>query len=282
MTLQFDKLYEVQIGEILITDLDVNFKVTRTSDKDPNTCEVTVFNLNRDNRDAIGGLENPVVQIKAGYRGRPDVDTESGQTDSEGNMGVIFLGDCREAGSTYDPPLWLTVVESGDGERSTRFDRINRSFAKGTSFKNVIDAAAKSMRVGLGNLTQGIGDASISEYVNGVTLSGQSSKQLDRLARSAGLEWSIQNSELQVLKAGATLSDFAVKLTPDTGLIGSTTIDSAGVLRGRALLNSDIIPGRQLVIESLSVSGEFKVKKTEFTGSSQGTDWDVVFEAERL
>jgi hypothetical protein len=50
MTTQFDRTVEVQVDVIKIVDLDMSFRVTKTLKKEPNTCELTIYNLNPEGR----------------------------------------------------------------------------------------------------------------------------------------------------------------------------------------------------------------------------------------
>ena len=44
-----------------ITDLDMTFSVTKTFKKEPNTCQLTIFNLNPDNRGSISSDSETTV-----------------------------------------------------------------------------------------------------------------------------------------------------------------------------------------------------------------------------
>lgn len=293
MTVQFDREVEVQVDTIVITKLDVSFRVTKTLKKEPNTCEVTIYNLNKEHRDQLAQIEAPIVKIKASYKGRGStataalaaVDSLLGSANAT-EAGLIFLGDVRDVSSRYDPPDWLTNLESGDGEKSKRSARINKSFAKGTSLTTAMSEAAKAMGVGLGNIAKKSLSGKLlgagGEFLNGLTLSGPASKELDRVVKSAGFEWSVQDGVLQLLDPGKPLEDISVKLSSSTGLIGSPTIGNDGVCRMTALINSDIVPGRQIELESETIKGRFRAERCEYTGTNYDTDFYVNIEAKEL
>lgn len=270
---QFGRFYELQIADLLIRDLDIAFQVTKTLDKEPNTLELVVYNLNPEHQQQLQSTKNPVVQLEAGYKS---------------NSGVIFLGDVREVGSQYQRPDWVTTLSSGDGEQAMKFDRINKSFVNGSTLKTVLTELGKAMpSIGIGNLNEALAQAKIpgagtDQFINGVTVSGNASRELDRIVRSAGFEWSIQNKKFQILEAGKALATEAVLLTPGTGLIGSPTIDSDGILNFVALLNSDILPGKQVRIVSTLIDGFFRVERATYSGDLSGTDWYVQCEAKLL
>ena len=314
MTLQFNRRVEVKVDTLDVQGLHVSFRVVKTSKKEPNTCELTVYNLAQDHRDRIAQAEKPTVEIKAGYAPRATAgalaavdELLSGPSDDP-DFGTIFLGNVRDASSTYEPPDWTTSLESGDGEDAIRGSRINKSFPAGTSLATVIRESARSLKVGIGNAVKKALEGNLldagSEFLNSVTLSGQASKEMDRIIKSAGLEWSIQDGVLQLLDPGKPLEDISIVVTPETGLIGSPTIGNDGIIRLRTLLNSDIVPGRQLEVSSSVLQGgglqqtldavdialgggrqttnRFRTERVEYLGSNFENDFFCDIEATEL
>lgn len=292
MTVQFDRVVEVQAGGLTVLGQDVSFKVVKTRKKEPNTCELTIYNLREDRRDQLAEAESAVVKLSAGYRGRETestaalqaVDSLLGEDASGGSgVGLIYLGDVRDISSTREGVNWITTLESGDGEKATQFERINKSFPAGTSLQTAIKEAARAMKVGLGNALKKASEGSLieagSEFLNGLVLSGNASKQMDRIVKSAGLEWSIQDGVIQLLAAGESLTDTSVVLTSTTGLIGSPTIGNDGVVRARSLMNSEIVPARQIELTSKTVTGRFRVERCEYIGSTFDKEFYVDIEA---
>jgi len=266
---QFIRALEVQLGTIKFQDLDAQFSVVRTTSKAPNTCELKVFNLNPDHRAELAALSDVFVSIEAGYAGE---------------VSEIFKGDLREATSERDGADWITTISGGDGLKAIRRARINKSFAKGTKTGKVIQEIVKELGIDPGNLNEALlfdpeFEGAGSEYLNGTTLSGLASTELDAILKSVGKEWSIQSNTLQILDRAKPLEGFVFKLTPTTGLIGSPTIGSDGVVNARALLNGQILPGRKVQIESENIPGSFvRVDRAEFTGDTSGADWYVDLE----
>lgn len=290
---QIQRIYEVQVGKTIVSTLDLRFQVTKTLKREPNTAEVTIFNLNEDSRGAFSETPNQTMQIRVGYRGRPEqspalqaVDDIIGAGDS-GQLGIIYTGDVRSVHNSYSPPDWETLVESGDGEIAIQRSRINKSFAAGTPVKVVIKELAKSMRVGLGNAAERILETGSlkeagTEFLNGVTVSGQSHRELEALVKSTGRELSIQDGTIQILDLGQPLRDTSVVLTSDTGLIGTPTIGDKGIVKFRALLNPAIVPGRQIELKARALNGRFRAERCDYTGDTTGQDWYVDVEAKEL
>lgn len=269
---QYGRVYSLQIGTMLIDELDLSFTAVRTLEKEPNTLELTIYNLSPTRRAQI--QKNPIntVQLTAGYTSK---------------TGVIFFGDLREGSSVYEKPDWVTTLSSGDGEKSTQKSRVNKSFGAGTSLTTVLAELAESMPgVSVGNLKQMIARGKLPsgsmEFPEGVTISGNGPRELERIMKSAGLEWSIQDGAFQVLEAAKSLSTTAIVLTPETGVIGSPTLASDGTLNIVTLLNSDIIPGKQLVVTTRMVVGRFRAERVTYKGDTRGRDWYCEIEAKEL
>jgi hypothetical protein len=173
----------------------------------------------------------------------------------------------------------VTTVTS-DAARRARKARLVRSFAPGASVGDVLGAAAKAMGVRLGNTAQRTVSAKIAgtqatKFFNGYALAGAIDEELDRLARSCGLEWSIQDDELQFLDFGEPLAQLAVLLTPDTGLLGSPEPGNKGITEVRCLLIPDLYPGRRVDVQSEHIRGVHRVETTKHVGSTFADDWYV-------
>ena len=250
-----------------ITGLDFEFKVIKHLRREPNTAEIKIFNLSESSRQSMERAERARIVLEAGY---------------VEDVHVIYEGDLRKAWSKREDTDIITTIESGDGERAFRESRVNTSFGPGTSVRSVMEHVAATMGVGVGNLSEQVSDAAFeglgSTYEEGAVASGASRDVLTGLASSAGLEWSIQDGNLQLLQFNAATQTTAVLLSKDTGLIGSPSLDSENVLKARALLIPGIFPGRKVEVRSEFVTGVFRVTKASYTGETAGAGWYVDIE----
>ena len=250
--------------------LDIDFTVIRTTTKEPNTADIKVYNLSPENRANLETLREAQVELFAGYGS---------------DIGMIFKGDV-EINNQPVFPDWISFLEADDGGKSIRFDRVNLSFKGGVDLATVIKGIAGKMRVGIGNSVQAalrgnLVDAG-KQFLNGVTVSGSAPRQLNRLTKSSGLEWSIQNGDLQLLEKGKPLPQIAVLLNEETGLIGSPAAGNEDEITFRSLMNKDIVPGGLIALQSESLSGQFRAEKCTYTGVTRGNDWYVDVEAKVL
>jgi hypothetical protein len=274
----FQRSFRLVVDRLALRDLDIAFKVKRTLKKEPNTAEIDIYNLHPENRRRIESRKDVRVVLEAGYARPPGV------TDpAYAGVSLIFAGDLRSARSFREGGDIVTKISSGDGEKKKQKSRIKATFPPGTSIKKVFEACARAMGVGIGNLSalQRVEFPKAGAVFSGGTvLYGNAADELDGLCRSADLEWSIQNGVLQILTRGEALRDEVIVLSPSTGLIGSPTLSSDGVLHAETLMIPDLFPGRRVQVRSENVSGVFRVETCEYVGNTAGNgDWGVTIES---
>jgi len=272
MTVLFGRRVRVQVHEMLITDLDMAFEVVRSlSAKTPNSAELRIWNLNPDHRKQLQEYDRVYVSIEAGYAG----DSKSATPATS----VIFSGDLRDVVSSREGPDWITTITSDSGRRA-RKKRIAKSFPPGVDVADVLESAAKAMGIPLGNtaaktVLAKIRGTQAAKFFNGYAMAGAVSDEMERLARSTGLEWSIQDGTLQFLDSGTALQEQGIKLTPETGLIGSPEPGNKGVIEARCLMIPDVYPGRRVQLESQHVRGVYRIETTKHRGSTAERDWYI-------
>lgn len=245
--------------------LRIAFKVVRSLTKETNNSEIAVFNLNEESRKSLDARPTVPVVLSAGYG------TE---------LSRIFSGDVSYVASQRQGVDWVTKLSLQDGANKYRSARINLSLGPGTTIGAALQRAASAMGVPVGNLSTHLTNArgGLETFSRGIVLSGSAQGQLDKLLKTAGYGWSIQDGQLQVLAPKETTNGFAVKLSPTTGLIGSPERGDKGITKAKALIQPGLLPGNKVVLESAVVNGAFRIEKSTFKGDSHDTDWYVEFE----
>lgn len=272
MSRLFRREAELIIGDTLIAGLDISFSIEKTLAREPNTAEIQVWNLNDINRKYLRDQKRVPVTLKAGYQDA---------------MGLLFKGDLTEAFSTREGPDWITIIRSGDGLTALQSSRINRTFKAGTPVIDILKEISKSLWVNVGDAIsflekRGFAGAD-KKLLSGSALSGSASVELNKWLKSVGLEASVQDGALQVLVSGKALERTAVVLSSKSGLIGSPEISSKGILRAQSLLNPELFPGRQILLQSREIKERcFRIARANFTGETSGQDWYVDIEAQAL
>jgi hypothetical protein len=269
------------------TSLDLAFSIVRSLKPEPNTAEIQIWNLNPDNRSALE--DKGTLPGSVDTKGKPPPTPPPGisctvEAGYEEQTALLFAGALRVAYTTREGPDLVTVLQSGDGEKQYQRSRVNLSIAKGTPNTSVLQQVTKALGIKEGNLstaTIALASAPVL-FPQGGVLSGSASQIMTRITQSLGFEWSIQEGALQLLQNAAPLVATAVLLTPDTGLVGTPSIDINGILTAQSLLIPDIFPGRLLVLETERLSGNYRVEKCAYSGNTAGAEWYVDIEAKKL
>lgn len=278
----YGRRWRVQVGELVSTDIDLTFKVTRAHAARPGTAEITLYNLTPAHR----------AELLKSQRARHWLLNAPGEPDTPGRPGtvvelaagyaadapMIFRGTLRRATlARPDATTWTVTITAGDGAYAIRSARVRRSYAADTDLATVFRALADAMEVGHGNLAEALQGAALgrvgSIFPEGTVVHGQAADELTALCRSAGLEWSIQDGHLLVLERGAAIRRQAVVLAPDSGLVGSPERNGRRRAKAKALLIPDLVPGRIVDLQSDIVAGEFRILHAEYSGDTRAGDW---------
>lgn len=268
MSLLFDRRYRLRFGQPNgdkreVNNLRIVFDVERSSDSGANTGTIQVWNLSDK---SISELQRPGcnVTLEAGYG------TE---------IGMIFSGNDLKLLVRRALPNVIVEIRAQDGGEQLRTQVVNASFEPGTILRNVVESLIGAFKDIVKNPQDLLSLESLT-LPKGFNATGKVKQLLDEMLGSRGFQWSVQDNEIRIV-ADDSLADTgaAIKLTAETGLVGSPTRteDGANVL---ALLNARIRPYRELRIESslASVTGSYKVDKVRHRGDSWGRDWYTMAE----
>lgn len=268
MTDQVGRIVRVQVGELDVSALDVEFSIKRSlASGHAGTCDLKIHNLSPAHRAEI--VDAPrlttYVAVDAGYE--------------TSGVSRLFTGDKRKAIPSYDAPTWTLDLTAGDGEHAIRTARVNRSFAAGSSLSDVVEHIARAMGVGIGNAVEVTRAASFATggglFTDGTTARGLASAELSRLCAAAHLQWSVQNGNLELLPIGGALQRTAILLSPDSGMVGSPKIVNARrrVIEVTALIQPGLTPGQMIVVRSKVIEGTFRITEVTYKGSLHGAEF---------
>ena len=277
MTRLFDRRVDVTVDNIRFQNLDCAFHVKKTLKPQPNTCELTIFNLSEEHIAQLENLRPKEPQATKGIGCR----IEAGYVDATSQL---WLGDLRTVLTTREGSDWVTRLESGDGEKAWKNARLHVSYGPGTPIETSLRAMVRSLGLGEGNLSKFVGQLKqngTAIWPAGKSFAGPVSRQLTAFAASAGLEVSIQDGALQFLDRGKALAGTAVRLAPETGLIGSPTVDNDGVLEAKCLMIPDIRCGGLVTIDARRVKGTYRIEEAEWAGDTAGDEWSITIRGKR-
>lgn len=300
------ELIDEETGEGLsISDLRITFDIDKTSQSNPNTARISIYNLNPTSR-GFSERPNLKIQLFVGYLG-------IGQKIQ--NLGLLFSGNVTRYVTEKSGTDYITTFETGDGEKAVNESNFNKTYSL-PKVPNVYDIM-KEMAKNVGIV---VNDENIKlrlnkKFENGITFSGPIKKHMDQLAALSKTEWSVQSGELQVNPVdGGSVSDIVI-ISESTGLIGipvkrqidlgKRTVGEVALdipkqkkttqkvrkkktkeqtkfngIEFTALINTLIRPtGIVQVISNLddatAVNGVFVVKKAEYSGDTREGDWMV-------
>jgi hypothetical protein len=257
----------VAVDTLLVDGLRVQFKVVKSLKKEPNSCELTISNLSKATRSTMRKTRAAII-LSAGY-----ADT----------VAQIFSGHARTTDHKRNGPTWETLIQAADGEVQFQANRVSESFGPGTKVADVIAKLAGASGLNPGNVLEaaraGGFRGNLDQFAQGYVAHGKAATELERIFKSAGLEWSVQDGALQVLKPGATSTTKAILLSPTTGLIGSpehAAPDKKGKpspLKCKALIQPQFKPGVRVAVQARDVQGEYRIVKVTHTGDTHGPAW---------
>lgn len=278
----FKYAWRLQIGTLLIDGagedqpLDIEFSVDKSVSREPNTVSISVYNLNRTHRDQLRSSSRVGVRLEAGYR-------------STGELTTIFDGDLRDVENIRDGRNVKTVIEGEDGGNAYREGRVQLAFNPGTSVVDVLRRTVGAMGIGEGNLRE-VTDLEVngsSTYPRGTAVSGSARGAVDRLVRSCGCTWSIQDGNFQLRRRGEPLRSTAIVLSPETGLLESPTRSKPErgrprLVNAKCLMLPGLYPGRVVLLRSSELEAQLSIRKVRFGGSTFGNLWGAELELEEF
>lgn len=267
------------VEALRFSDLRVTFKVDKDDGKEPNTADISVFNLSEQSRSAIEGKFTPVVLL-GGYAT---------------GLSTLFSGTARVIDSEKVGTEWRTRIRCGDGERAIVFATVNESAKAGALVKDMVVRVAKKLVSDPSNLIGSLQNE-LRSFASGYAAAGNAANELTRLCDKIDLDWSIQDGRLEVLKKGTGYTaDIGPLYTPDSGLVGTPVLGSPDVKGGpqtwkvKVLLDPRVRPGQRFYVErTVSKDGRpakrelFRAKKVSHTGDTHGGDWFTEIEAHQL
>jgi hypothetical protein len=263
---EFQRACRITVGSTQITGLAMRFEIKKTLKVQPNSAVVRITNLSHNSRKSLEAEKTLPCTVEAGYGG---------------DLHTLFQGQVRRGSSVQSGKDIITTVSSGDSDQTLTANRLALSVPKGATPEQILKLAGQLMGASAGNVS------SIAAFaggaLNATQFHGNAADAMSQITRSSGLEWSIQDGALQVLPIGQPITTAKmVSLSGSSGLVGSPSVDSKGIVSARALIQPDLLPGRCVRIDSIGVQGDFRIEEVTFTGDTWGQDWYADIHAKRF
>lgn len=260
----FGRAFALTVGDVDISDLACEFSVKKTIKREPNTCELRIYNLAPDTRKKLTAPKKIVVRLEAGYGKK---------------LSQLYLGEVRalSPGEVRGADI-ITELSSGDSEKEIQRSHLAVPIGPKAATGDVLRAIARELGVGLGNVSavaSKLDSKGVALFGRATVITGNTARALDDFCRSAGLEWSIQDGALQLLDIGKALDSKPYVLSASSGLINAPRLDSEGKVSAQTLMLPDLRPGMRVEFDSLSVTGLYRVIQCEYVGQTHGQDWSI-------
>ncbi|MGH8817494.1 phage protein [Achromobacter pestifer] len=287
---RFDRVYRLLVGKgsaqglEVIPPIRVTFDIAKNADEEPNDAKISLYNLAASTRRM---LEEPGLRcvLYAGYA-------------EEGGPLLMASGSIVYAYTKFQQPDVVTELTVKDGYIEIRDTAVSIGLGPGAQASAIIRDIARQM--GLPLLMAD--DVPDRRWEQGFSFYGAARTALHKVTQGTGLEWSIQNQQLQVVQRLGTTRRQAVVLAVDTGLLGypermrEAPTEKASAKgqpaaakpasghqqrdgwKVKSLLLPTINPGDLVKLESRSVQAFQRVEKVHHTGDSEGGDWQTELE----
>ena len=246
---------QVNGGWIDITmPFTMSFHIIRNPLAQANTGRFTILNLSEDTRRKIYKDKYKT----AVYKG---IELRAGYGDTKETLPLIFKGNIKQAYSQRNGVNYETEIEAYDAGFAYVNANTGRSFAQGTTDKQIITTLIKDLphiSVGkIGKFTE--------KLSKGNTMQGATIELLKNVTKS---NFFIDNEKAYCLQENECFKGNLQKITSDTGLLGSPLREEA-LLTFTILFEPRLQVGQYVQLESSTeklFNGDYKVIGVEHQG----------------
>jgi hypothetical protein len=278
----FDRIVELSVGAagtgLLISDLELEFHVTRSIAFEENTAEFVIYNARETTRKETLKEGHNLI-FKAGYK------DEIRDTD----FPAIFIGNITKSTSREQEADWISEIQAASirsSQQPLENTYVTLSYAPGIRLNIVLSEIASA----LGLAVFGTENAQIN-LQNGFVFAGSARGALNyckAILEAEEKSLYIDNVEIVIYNAGQRTSRFsAVYLDYDSGLLSveedseynNQSPQAPKRIIAETLMIPKLKPNGLVTIRSNNVNGSFILDKVEFTGDNFGGDFGCRLEA---
>lgn len=288
----FDRRYEVLVGNsgefLRISNenggaaLRVAFMVQHDYGGKQSYAEISIYGLKTENEEKIFGKYRSII-LQAGYRElygpifKGQITNVQRERSGPGGVERCIKLFCRTAASEIDQSF------------------VNITFGPNTPYTEIIRACAA--KFGKPIIFQG-DFSTLPKCLRGYILNGNTKSALNKLAKTMGFQWTIENEVLLIIKNGFVREGETFSFSARTGMKGSPTVTDIGV-NVTVALNPAVQIGRLIEINSVAPQfqfagaywfevprsigqGQYEVARLNHVGDSHSdTTWETQIECFR-
>lgn len=254
----------------------ITFDISKSADNkrnNGNSAAIEIYNLS-DSQIKLLESDYLEVEFSVGYR--------------ESGAHTLVVGNVTETSTIKSGNDYVTQLRIGEGYTDLNHQQLSKMVSPGKTVADVLEEIRQQMPgVSRGAYT---GTNLNNPIIFGWRLKGSPREMLMKLCEANNLEYNINAGVLNVSDENGLLTkdtQLAPVLNEFTGLIdlpfytsevGRKPKKDKKRRRGvqfKALLNTDIVPGRIVKLESKWISGFYRVNTARFSGDFRGNDWYV-------
>lgn len=261
-----------------LTTHQISFTITKDNGKEPNSAEITIFNLDDD---LVNYINNNIdhtlaIILEAGY---------------VGEIKTIFKGTVAKIVDKWDRGTRQTKLRCTDGGINVGEAMTSRSYPAGTPVKNVVRDLAGDLGTTVGAIEI---DSQLTTFNSPVGFVGNTSSQIGKLADSINHNFSIQDGAIYVTPRDKRLPQQSAYLSDETGLKTDPEPLSQGNKKNKknktptdgvgftCQIDGSILPETTVYVKGRSFEGALKVTKVTHTGSFEESEWTTKVEAVKI
>lgn len=250
MSLLYDRVVEVTVAGLEITDLRMSFDVSREIDETETTGRLDIYNLRPENEERIF-QRGKRVTIRAGY---------------PTTLATIYDGTVQQVVRIRDGLARVVRIDLGDMVRaaSTLSGWTSKTWAGQVAVRSIATDIMADLKVPAGPLDAIPADATAQDWV----WSGPSAAALTALLRRVNCRWFEEDGLIRINKTGMTQPDApTIRLSPTSGLVKSPIVTDDG-LEAEMFLRPDVVLGCIIDLESETFNGLYKVAGLRHIGDN--------------
>lgn len=244
-----------------IVDLQIKCSIERDLSRHPNRCKIEIINVSEKTRHAME--TTPLfIDFSAGHAGINK---------------LLMSGDVLFAMSKHDGVDWTTMLQVGDGARAHAEARVALTLKRGTTVKTALREVAKKLGQKLPSNIEASSDLNV-QFACSTVIHGSASHELTRMLAPYGLDWSVQNGRLQILKYAESRNDVQL-ISEANGMINTpqygqpSKTGKVPPMTIQNLLYPELTPGGLVEVRSKSTNGLFKLIKVRHNLDTHGDPW---------
>lgn len=268
------RVLELTVGAnasgLLISDLDVDFKIEKSAVLAENTAEFTVYNAKEATRKKVLRKGNNII-CSLGYKDEA--------------VANVFTGNIETSISQKKGSDWRTTIRAYTIQAKTQSlgkILLSLSFSPNTPIATPLQKLADLS----GLVLTGIENVSEVSLPNGWVFAGTYTgalRYITTILASYDIGLFMDNNEIVIYKIGEASRYKFVQLNYNGGLLSITDITKAEETKKRVAINSIIIPqlrvnGIAVITDTGSNDGSYIIDRFNMSGNNYGGGWNMMSE----